>query len=370
MKKLLATFAILVVLSLVPFSIGCRSRASTFQLFEFAGDFQTRDVNKAQMEIPFPIITPDYLPKNIKNLPAFKGTLRRYQIDVSSNLTEGLLAYSSFSGAFSNYGDNVEIQFAYTGTDTYLYITESRRPIGLGEPELNPDLKYVDILGTKAIISGGDEIPGAKTYISFQKDGLSFLLESENIPNAEVVKIAESILAKQVPDITINNPEEWPWGEAYGLYYTNNLAVAQKETKFTIITPTYVPEVFDQNSPYIEGPLASQPTNNNDAIKLLFFTAVVQESTTGTNNGKPIQNVLPVILEVTEQSMPFSAKTNIEGEINKIPIPGRNISIWIQDIGEMQYGGVTFKRGEIYIEVSFNNVDPNEIIKAVDSILS
>lgn len=344
-------------------------------MFEFAGDFQTRDINKAQMEMPFPILTPDYIPKGIESPPVFEGTLRRYQINASANLRESASAYAFYSGSVSDDAEDTEIQITYSGVNSYLIIHESRRPMSLGDPEFNPGLRYVDILGAKAIFAEGDDKQGSQAYLSFQRDGLSFTLESANIPNQEVLGIAESMISKELPNIEINNPDTWPWGEAYGRYYTNDITLAQKETGFIIITPTYIPEVFGQDSPYIEGNLANPQTNNVDTIKLLFFSAVSRESSTGTYswNGGPTQKmqyVVPVILEISEQSVPFSEQSEIATQVSPISVLGREISIWSQDIGDMQYSGATFKQGDIYIDVRCYSLALDEVIKVVESLIS
>jgi hypothetical protein len=344
-------------------------------LFEYQGDFQTRDINKAQMESSFPIITPDYLPLGIKNLPTFEGVLRRYQISVSANLTEGASSYAVYSRSVDYEEENAEISMTYVGVNSYLHIEESLGRMSLGDPDYNPGLKYVDILGIKAIFSEGNEQNGSRAYISFQRDGLSFILQSDNIPNRDVLRIAESMVSKELPKIDVKNPEIWPWGEAYGRYYTNDITLAQKETEFLIITPRYIPDVFNQPSPHIEGQLASLEANTIDTVKLLFFTAVLRESSTNTYraDGGQIQkskSLLPVILEISEQSTPFPDQPKYSDDVEYTTVPGTDISIWTHDILDMQLGGVTFKQGDIYIGINFADLALAEVIKVVESIIS
>ncbi len=140
--------------------------------------FFTRDVVRAQREIPFPIILPAYIPKGPGNTlpPEIVGPLRPYQ-------QEG----------------RVEIDILYIivpGKDNAgtLEITESNFRISPPPPELNPGYAYVQVRGQRMVKMEGNFGPGPGVIFYFDHNTTYLIVKLYNLPSEEAVKVVESMM--------------------------------------------------------------------------------------------------------------------------------------------------------------------------------
>jgi hypothetical protein len=145
---------------------------------EAYGQFYTRDVARAQAEIPFRIVLPSYVPERPGEArpPNLDGPLRDYQFDGRVELR---IFYS------------VELGNEEPGL---IYIVETNYVRVPGDPRLNPDLKEGQIRGKQVIWTEGDFGlgPGVKYY--FSQDNVYFSVGIYNFPREEAFKIVESMI--------------------------------------------------------------------------------------------------------------------------------------------------------------------------------
>ncbi len=142
------------------------------------GRFYTLDLARAQEEIPFPIVLPDYVPDRRKDAPppTITGPLRGYQYD-----------------------DKVKIRVMY-GVDLggkvfgMIEISESDYPILPPDPDLNPGYETVDIRGKRVLKREGDWAPGTKVVFYFNHEGIYYIVDVYDFPAEEAVKIVESMI--------------------------------------------------------------------------------------------------------------------------------------------------------------------------------
>jgi hypothetical protein len=152
----------------------------TLYWIELQGRFNTKDLDRAQKEIPFKIILPSYLPNNQQNynLPDIEGPLSvsqdnnievyvRYVVDCGNNL-QGLLKIS-------------EINYELT----------------LGNPESDPDLEAIKINNMTVIKTKDDWSSGMTYYYSFNSNDIYYIVVTHDIPVEETNKVVESII-KQI----------------------------------------------------------------------------------------------------------------------------------------------------------------------------
>ena len=141
--------------------------------------FYTNDLARAQDRVPFPIVLPGYIPDKAKRIsgPCIEGPL----IAESDNETEIIVRYDVYLGdkAWSE-----------------IFITESNTPYTLGDPELNPDVKVIEIGGKKVLKTEFDHPLGPAIYLSFNLENIYFVVELYNFPADEAMKIVESIITE------------------------------------------------------------------------------------------------------------------------------------------------------------------------------
>ncbi len=94
------------------------------------GIFQTRDIERAQKEIPFQIIVPSFLPAELHPYPAIMGPLNGQ----SDSELEVRISYQTVE-TLDGYIEIYEWNYRRTG----------------GDPRLNPDLAEVQIAGQKVV---------------------------------------------------------------------------------------------------------------------------------------------------------------------------------------------------------------------------
>lgn len=160
----------LTLLILLILSSGCSCKSLPWE--ERHDRFYTRDIVRAQEEIPFIIITPNYIPKIHGDIryPGIVGTLKEYQIDGKAGI---LITY------FTEYNK-----------ESFIEIEEYNFPTTLGDPEINPNLEIVNIQNTEVVRS----VYEYNTYFSFNKDEIYYLLYFQYVPLEEAEKVVESML--------------------------------------------------------------------------------------------------------------------------------------------------------------------------------
>lgn len=168
MIKILRLALIITVLALV----GNSCVPKPLYWAEYAdGTFYTRDIVRAQQEMTFTIIVPDYMPeiKGVK-LPSITGNLKESSSDGKAKI---MLLYPL------KYSDNsvitiIECNYVYTSLD----------------PKLNPWLEVVNMQGKQVIRCINNEY----SDFCFNEDGIYYVLFCRDVPATEAEKVVESIL--------------------------------------------------------------------------------------------------------------------------------------------------------------------------------
>ena len=147
---------------------------------EMYGRFYTRDLARAQEEIPFRIILPSYVPDKRKDAPppGIDGPLRGYQYD-----------------------DEVEIHVLYhvdlggevLGT---IQISESNYPVLPGDPKLNPKYEAIEIRDKRLIKTEGNFSLGPGFFFFFDDSSIYFVVELYYFSYEEAIKIVESMITQ------------------------------------------------------------------------------------------------------------------------------------------------------------------------------
>lgn len=145
---------------------------------EIQGRFYTKDLAKAQKEIPFPILLPTYLPNNLQDtyLPDIDGPLGQFRDD-----------------------NNIEVNIKYHLNSEHklpriIIIRERNYSSSLGDPEFNPELERIENEGISVIKTRDDWSPDSDSYYSFNSHNIYYIVETHNLPNEESNKIVESII--------------------------------------------------------------------------------------------------------------------------------------------------------------------------------
>ena len=134
--------------------------------------FHTIDLTRAQEEIPFTIITPDYIPmiRGDIRYPGITGTLKEYQINGKAGID---ITY------FTKYDK-----------ESFIEIEEYNFPVTSGDPEINPGLEIVNMYNIEVVRS----VSEYDTYFCFNKDEVYYLLHFQYVPLDEAEKVLESML--------------------------------------------------------------------------------------------------------------------------------------------------------------------------------
>ena len=147
---------------------------------ETGARFDTKDLARAQEEIPFAIVLPSYVPGNqgdpATQLPQITGTLRAYQRD-----------------------NRVQIEVFYIaelGRDTFgvVRIRAANYPVVPGDPETNPDNQYVEIAGKTMIKTEGNFQEGPGIIFYFNQGGIYYEVGVYNFPSNDAFKVVESLV--------------------------------------------------------------------------------------------------------------------------------------------------------------------------------
>ena len=147
------------------------------------GTFFTKDFDRAQEEIPFKIIVPNYFPSVETNtlLPDIRGPLRKTQLngDVEIEIRYTLEPESENSGLIRMFETNKKLEFIDNDT--------------------NPNSVIITILNKKVLKKEQEDFGlGRGFWFGFSVNGISYIVEVYNIPFIEATKIVESIIIQLV----------------------------------------------------------------------------------------------------------------------------------------------------------------------------
>ncbi|MGD9116722.1 MAG: hypothetical protein PVJ61_06050 [Dehalococcoidia bacterium] len=176
----LVKVALSALLGIIVLAIGssCSTSPESLPWEESYGQFYTRDLARAQEEIPFPIVLPSYVPDERTDAPppSITGPLREYQDD-----------------------DRVKVEVLYfvdLGNEILgiIEIEENNYPVLPGDPELNPDLERIEVCGWEVIKVEGDFQQGPGIIYFFSQDNIYFVVGIYDFPPGEAQKVIESML--------------------------------------------------------------------------------------------------------------------------------------------------------------------------------
>jgi hypothetical protein len=163
---------------------GCNSQIQTTSWIVTENRFDTSDLERAQQEIPFPILMPNYQPENNEmiSLPYISGPLKQFQED-----------------------NNVEIKIQFSiGLDSTpkaaVMIFESNYSSSLGEPELNPEIERIEIEDI-SVLKTKDDWSETDAYYSFESNGIFYIVEAHLIPNESVKKMVFDIVESMIKQL-------------------------------------------------------------------------------------------------------------------------------------------------------------------------
>jgi len=165
---------------------GCNSQIQTDSWTVFENRFYTSDLARAQQEIPFPILMPNYQPENNEmiSLPYISGPLKQFQED--NNV-------------------KIKIQFGIgLNLDSTQYaavlIFESNCSSSLGDPELSPKLERIEIEGIP-VVKTKDDWSVSDAYYSFNSNNIFYKVEAHLLPNESVKKMVFKIVESMVKQL-------------------------------------------------------------------------------------------------------------------------------------------------------------------------
>ena len=166
------------LLSVILFLVSCSSLPEPLPWAESYGRFYTRDLARAQEEIPFPIVLPSYVPDNQKDapLPGIDGPLRGYQ---HNNEVQVKIYYSVYFGG------------EVPGT---ILISEYNYPVVSLDPKLNPGYEPIEIHGKQLIKREGNYVPGPGVIFYFNHENIYYVVRIYNLPIDEALKVVESMI--------------------------------------------------------------------------------------------------------------------------------------------------------------------------------
>ncbi len=167
----------LAITTLFPFA-SCsptQSNATSKSLswIEHDGLFETKDLERAQAEIPFNILLPDYIPYkgNQAPLPSIRGPLKESQ-------SSGEIIVDVLYLLDPNQENSGIIK-----------ITEQDRPMEPANPE-----NVIEIKGKSVVEWEGNFSLGPGFFFFFEDNGIYFIVELYYISHDESIKIVESMI--------------------------------------------------------------------------------------------------------------------------------------------------------------------------------
>ncbi|GEM_PF-5287248 len=179
----LARVVLLALIAVIVLSTACSGQPAASPTAEplpwgvFAGQYSTRDVVRAQQEVPFRIVLPTFIPRsNAPPLPGITGPLRAYQ--------EAGRAY-------------VEIIYLVDvggSTSGVVWIQEYNYPVRPADPKQDSRYQYVDVGGRTLIKTEGNLQLGPGVIFYFNHDNVYYEVEVSNFSYEEAVKVVESMV--------------------------------------------------------------------------------------------------------------------------------------------------------------------------------
>ena len=161
--------------------------------------------------------------------------------------------------------------------------------------------------------------------------------------------------SSSTPPATAN--ETLPWSEAYGRFYTTDLARAQEEIPFPIILPSYVPDKRkDAPPPGITGPLGEYQYNDEVQVDILYSV--------------DLGDKVPGIIEISESNYPvLPPDPRLNPEFEAVEIYGKRMVKTEGDFGLGPGVAFFFSCDTIYFVVTLHNFPAEEAVKIVESII-
>jgi hypothetical protein len=171
-------FLYLGVILLLTFLLGCPQGNGEDYFWDVnsQGIFHTTDLERAQQEIPFTIIVPEYLPDNLD--------------PYSPHLIEGPVKGSSGDEAIE-----VEVSYKAENKPRIDIIENSESILMLPNPDLNPiylDIAGVQVLQQDEAIYSTPTIEGLR--FDWNQSGRTFSLMAFSYSQDELIKIVESMI--------------------------------------------------------------------------------------------------------------------------------------------------------------------------------
>ncbi len=178
-----SSFAAIAIIIFLLGSCSCdNSKKSLYWEVEGQRTFFTNDLKRAQDEIPFEIILPTDLPRNLQDEPDIIGILQESWLDTESKLD---VSYQAI--------DEVIVG--------RVYITEWLYPINLSQPEYDSECQYLNIDGTQIVECANDwnvHSPDGTLLLGFifywKYNDTYFRASIHGYGHNEAVKVIESMI--------------------------------------------------------------------------------------------------------------------------------------------------------------------------------
>jgi hypothetical protein len=161
------------------------------------------------------------------------------------------------------------------------------------------------------------------------------------------------------PKIQSPPPPDTIWFSNPNSYRTNVLDIAQKETPFTIVLPTYVPNDIIP-FPYIEG-LAKSDFRDDLPVRIMYYTARYASNPIYIEESQGAKGTLPA------GDYSYLAISGIEVLEDKTQSP------WVTDpktISFVQCLDYSWNKDDVHYYVSVYEYQPNEARKIVESMIN
>ncbi|MBM3157917.1 MAG: hypothetical protein FJ004_11630 [Chloroflexi bacterium] len=185
LKLVYSVLLILTVLSVTQFT-GCgsddnnTSDVHTYWFTDPPSRFHTNDIERAQKEIPFPILLPNYLPSDLVSLPLIEGPIK---------------------GTYPD--DEVSIRVTYQERrGSYLLVIKEAKGTVVVHPAPESEFSYLDINGTQVLEVRTEgrsfSSSGLETHpileFSWNRKGIFFNVIVFNNDHEEAVRVVESMI--------------------------------------------------------------------------------------------------------------------------------------------------------------------------------
>lgn len=182
---------LLVIVSFLVLIAGCRAGAGTPNITrppvpatenhslywnEIQGRFSTNDLTRAQDQVPFRLILPTYIPGKVADMQ-IAGPIRSL---ATNSMVEVMIRY---------------LLRTRSQRIAQLILTETNDGLSLGDPNLNSDLETTEIKGL-SVVKTKDTFSKRAAYFSFNHASVYYVLELNDLPVEEGMRIVESIIGQ------------------------------------------------------------------------------------------------------------------------------------------------------------------------------